>query len=925
MERRYKAFISYRHLPLDIWAAKKLHRRIERYVIPKELRKDGQKKLGLVFRDQDELPLASNLSASIETALDRSEFLIVICTPETVKSQWVLREIDYFLKNHDRDHVLAVLADGSPAESFPLQLTELRGENGEVLDRIEPIAANIAAPTRAKRERLFQVESLRILAALIGCHFDELYRRALRYRRRRAALGLSACALIAAAFIGMLLNRNAQIRAQLTQSQINESRALAALSEQAYGEGDYFGALRLALDALPGTGGERPYVAEAERALAGALPLYKRNALGYACSFEKDTDFENLALSADGSVLADADLYGTITVFDAATGAERWQLTTGRSELLCLPEAAEGVLVLGMERCALYALNDGALLWERGDLDAINLGCVSPSGALGLHFCYNELEPAQTETVSLIDLKSGETLRSFPLGPGPGRWCAAAVFDDAETRAAFLLKDPADWTARLYLLELTDGTLRELDRGLPYSPGAEAYRLLFTDTGDILLGCDSMEEPASLRLYARAEDYALRFKAEAEADRVAKLFLGNLASLELLDCRQGRIAFGSKNELFMLDAASGDILWQRTLPGAILAAEMYDNACLGLVFSDGTVSFCTDEGNLSYALGVSCFSTGCPLYRAALSGNSYPDSVFVLVPDGQRRHAAVVRTLSEPGMVQIAALPAQVSRGILVPSDTGALIACLGYDPAGNAVSCAVLDTVEGSTGETFALPSPALWGDPCALRLTDDGLLISDGGILDTNTLELRPAEAQPSGPAGTLSAQGERLLAVLDGQTLTVRQLDSNEVLFTLQTPPAAAKLLFARGDELLLVCTRTGVLNIYDAQSGKLLHSSDHGDLTELFLSAGAAYSLSEIPAEHRLLLFCDSLGRNAAVCIAVDTESFECVGVYEGAAAYLAAADRMLVCPYLDGVYLSPRRTLDDMTQQAGALLAAAEGA
>ena len=36
-ERRYKAFISYRHRPLDMAIAKKLHKRIERYVIPKDL------------------------------------------------------------------------------------------------------------------------------------------------------------------------------------------------------------------------------------------------------------------------------------------------------------------------------------------------------------------------------------------------------------------------------------------------------------------------------------------------------------------------------------------------------------------------------------------------------------------------------------------------------------------------------------------------------------------------------------------------------------------------------------------------------------------------------------------------------------------------------------------------------------------------
>ena len=92
-DRNYKAFISYRHKPLDIEIATKLHRRIERYRIPKDLRKGGSDRLGLVFRDQDELPIADNLTRNIQVALDHSEFLIVVCSKDTPESIWVQREI----------------------------------------------------------------------------------------------------------------------------------------------------------------------------------------------------------------------------------------------------------------------------------------------------------------------------------------------------------------------------------------------------------------------------------------------------------------------------------------------------------------------------------------------------------------------------------------------------------------------------------------------------------------------------------------------------------------------------------------------------------------------------------------------------------------------------------------------------------------
>ena len=189
-ERNYRAFISYRHKPLDMETAKKLHRRIEQYTVPADVRRNGEKKLGLVFRDQDELPISNNLSENIRTALDRSEFLIVVCTPDTPGSVWVQREIAYFKEHHDEDHVLAILAAGTPETSFPAQLTEKRDGSGNVTEIIEPLAANIAAESASKRNRLFRTESLRILASLIGCPYDALYK---REQRRRTRKGCKRC------------------------------------------------------------------------------------------------------------------------------------------------------------------------------------------------------------------------------------------------------------------------------------------------------------------------------------------------------------------------------------------------------------------------------------------------------------------------------------------------------------------------------------------------------------------------------------------------------------------------------------------------------------------------------------------------------------------------------------------------------------
>ena len=236
MSYTYKAFISYRHKTLDSSVAVKVQRTIERYRVPKDLRDlTGGKKIGRVFRDEDELPLSSSLSDSIVRALDDSEFLIVICTPDLPLSRWCEQEIRHFLSAHDRDHVITVLASGSSDESFSPLLLHTYDEEGNITGDIEPLAANIVADTEIRRWKLFAKEKFRILAALIGCAFDELYQREQRYRRRRVLAFGSVAAAVVLSFMGVLLNRNAVIKKNYEQALRNQSLYLASESQRLLG------------------------------------------------------------------------------------------------------------------------------------------------------------------------------------------------------------------------------------------------------------------------------------------------------------------------------------------------------------------------------------------------------------------------------------------------------------------------------------------------------------------------------------------------------------------------------------------------------------------------------------------------------------------------------------------------------------------
>ena len=83
-EYKYDAFISYRHCDLDKFVAENLHKALETYELPKNLKEQLHiegRTFKRLFRDQEELPLSSNLEDPILEALQSSKYLIVICSP----------------------------------------------------------------------------------------------------------------------------------------------------------------------------------------------------------------------------------------------------------------------------------------------------------------------------------------------------------------------------------------------------------------------------------------------------------------------------------------------------------------------------------------------------------------------------------------------------------------------------------------------------------------------------------------------------------------------------------------------------------------------------------------------------------------------------------------------------------------------------
>lgn len=65
-----------------------------------------------VFRDQSNLPMSASLWGSIEAALERSKYFVLMASPTAADSPWVAREVEYWRRNRERENFFIVLTSG---------------------------------------------------------------------------------------------------------------------------------------------------------------------------------------------------------------------------------------------------------------------------------------------------------------------------------------------------------------------------------------------------------------------------------------------------------------------------------------------------------------------------------------------------------------------------------------------------------------------------------------------------------------------------------------------------------------------------------------------------------------------------------------------------------------------------------------------
>ena len=303
-EKEYFAFISYKRED-EKWAAWLQHK-LEHYKLPSNLngRTDLPKYIRPVFKDTSDLS-SGVLSTEIKAALEKSKYLIIICSPNASRSKWVNKEAQEFIDSGRSDRIIPFIIEGIPysgepeSECFPRAIRELP-ESKELL------GINIKEMGR-------DAALVKVVSHMLGLSFDTLWQRHEKENRRIRAFWIIGALIVALAgfLAGFYFYR------QNNKLKINQSKFIAEKAQSLTRENSIL-ARRLAVYALPSNlkHPDRPYVSEAESALRTA---FRYNTVSYQES-NKGNYITCVAFSPDGDYVIYGSEDGSVKKWDTKNG-----------------------------------------------------------------------------------------------------------------------------------------------------------------------------------------------------------------------------------------------------------------------------------------------------------------------------------------------------------------------------------------------------------------------------------------------------------------------------------------------------------------------------------------------------------------------------------------------------------------------------
>lgn len=200
-EFKYFAFISYNSNDID-WG-KRVQQKLEHYRMPATLCSEHgwkRKPINPVFFAPTDIK-PGGLTAELQERLHASRHLIVICSPNSAKSEWVGKEIEFFHSLSRTENIHFFIVDGEPHSGNPD--TECFNPIIDKLELPEILGANINEKIYRwgwlNRERAY----VQLVSKLLGVEFDDIWQRHKRRLIRNAILWAVGILAVIASLIGV--------------------------------------------------------------------------------------------------------------------------------------------------------------------------------------------------------------------------------------------------------------------------------------------------------------------------------------------------------------------------------------------------------------------------------------------------------------------------------------------------------------------------------------------------------------------------------------------------------------------------------------------------------------------------------------------------------------------------------------------------
>ena len=193
-----------------------------------------------IFRDETGLSTNPHLWSAIETALDESDWFVLLASPDSASSEWVNKEVAHWVATKPVDHILPVVTDGrwewdATAGDFTADSTAvppaLRGVLRDEARHLDLRWARDETDLDLRNSR-FRAAVADLAAPMHGIAKDELEGEDIRQHRRARRLARGTVATLAVLLVvaliatGVAVNKSNQANRERNQADKNAAEAL---------------------------------------------------------------------------------------------------------------------------------------------------------------------------------------------------------------------------------------------------------------------------------------------------------------------------------------------------------------------------------------------------------------------------------------------------------------------------------------------------------------------------------------------------------------------------------------------------------------------------------------------------------------------------------------------------------------------------